>query len=119
MHDGFGTLPDNSTTQSTSLTQSTRSTQSTQPGQTAPSTSRQPNGDSGLTAATKAGIAGALIGGILLGILGALGISYWKRKKEAKAQVEMTDPVGWVESGNPASQVLKTRQCEFESESEP
>ena len=117
MRDGFGTLPDNSTTQSTQLTQSTQSTQSTQPTQTAPSTSRQSN--DGLTAATKAGIAVALIGGILLGILGALGISYWKRKKETKARAEMMDPVGWVESGNPASQVLKTHQCESESESEP
>jgi len=116
MHDGFGTLPDNSTTQSTQLTQSTQSTQSTQPRQTAPSTSRP---DGGLTTATKAGIAVALIGGILLGILGALGISYWKRKKETKARAEMMDPVGWVESGNPASQVLKTHQCESESESEP
>lgn len=112
MRDGFGNLSDGGTqpTQPTQLTRSpqpTQSTQSTQPAQS--------NGDTGLTTATKAGIVVALIGGILLGLLGALAISRWRRRKKSKAQAETSDPVGWAEGGNSTAQILETRQCESES----
>jgi len=94
MQDGFGT----SGTESTQPTQSIQSTQS--------------DGDPGLTAATKAGIALALIGGILLGLLGAFGISYWKRKRKSNTREDMSDPVGRIEGGVPAIQALETHECE-------
>jgi len=61
----------------------------------------------GLTAAAKAGIAVGTIGGILLGILLAIGISYWKKKKRSKARGDTPD---LVEGGTAAAQILETRQ---------
>ena len=49
-------------------------------------TTSQSNGDSGLTAAAKAGFAVAAIGGIFLGLLAAFGIQYWRKlRNESKA----------------------------------
>jgi len=95
MQDGFGTLSGSSK----------NGTQSTQPTQSTDS-----KGDSGLSAATKAGIAVALIGGILLGLLGALGISYWQKRRKSEAQGYPSDPIGAIEGGATIVQTQETRQ---------
>ena len=99
MRDGFGNVSD----QSTQQTQSQEQSQS------------QSNGGSGLTTAAKAGIAVALIGGILLGLLLAIGISYCKRKRQSKCRGHTSDPVERMEGGTSAVQVMETRQCESAS----
>src|SRR5882757_1700058 len=90
MRDGFGNASD----QSQGQTQS------------------QSNGGSGLTVAAKAGIAVALIGGILLGLLLAIGISYWKKKRQSKSRGDTSER---MEGGDSAVQVLETRQCESDN----
>jgi hypothetical protein len=105
MKDGFGTVSDDSTTVTGSDPQPNRQTR----------TEQGSDGDSGLTLAAKAGIAVALIGGILLGLLLAFGISYWKKKRKSKSRGDTSDPVGRMEGGVSAVQVLETRQCESES----
>ena len=74
-------MPDNST-DSDGGAQPPEQTQTQSPEQT----KLQSNGDSGLTAAAKAGIA---VGSIFLGLLAAFGIYYWqKTKKKTKAPVD-------------------------------
>jgi len=92
------TVPDNSTMRDGFGNASDQSQEQTQ---------SQSNGGSGLTAATKAGIAIAVIGGILLGLLLAIGISYWKRKRQSKSRGDTSER---MEGGDSAVQVLETRQ---------
>src|SRR5258706_6385408 len=99
MEDGFGKVADESKG-GAQPTQRTQSPELTQP---------QSNGHPGLTAAAKAGIAVGTIGGILLGVLLAIGISYLKKKKRSKAPGDTSD---LVESGTSAAPILGTRQCE-------
>ena len=118
MRDGFGNLSDQSTqqTQSQEQTQSQKQTQSQSQEQTQSpkQTQSQSNGDSGLNTAAKVGIAGALIGGILLGILLAIGIFYWKRIKKSKSRGNTSNLVERMEGGA-SVQVLETRQRESAS----
>ena len=101
MQDGFGNLSGDS--EGGAQTQERSQSQS------------QSNGNSGLPAAAKAGIAAAFIGGILLGLLMALGISYWQRKRKSKVRGDTSDPVEGMEGGTSAAQVRETRQCESAS----
>ena len=74
------------------------------------------SGDPELTTAAKAGIALGVIGGIILGVLAVLGISYWKRQQKSKSRDKTSDPVERMEEGGaPAVQVLEHRpgKCEF------
>ena len=102
------TVPDNSTMQDGF---GTLSGESNGGAQTQEQSQSQSNGDSGLPAAAKAGIAAAFIGGMLLGLLMALGISYWQRKRASCARGDTSDPVERMEGGASAAQIRETRQC--------
>jgi len=57
---------------------------------------KQPEGQPDLTATTKIAIAGAVVGAVCLGLLGALGIYFWRRRKKHDATL---DPFRKVEGG--------------------
>jgi hypothetical protein len=48
----------------------------------APTSDKKPEGQSGLTACIKMGIATAIIGGLCFGFLGALGIYLWQKRSK-------------------------------------
>ena len=74
----------------------------------------QASGDAGLPAGTKAGIVVAVIGGILLGLLVAFGIFYWRRQKKSRNRYSPLIVMRRVEAGVAAVQVPETRYCESE-----
>ena len=71
----------------------------------------QANGDAGVT---QAGIVVAFIGVMLLGVLVALGTSYWRRQKKPRTRYRALDLIGSMEAGVAAVQVPGTRYCESE-----
>jgi hypothetical protein len=72
------TVPDNATS-------STSTTTSPQSQATAPD--KQPDGQSGLSTSVKVGIATAIVG-IVLGLLGGLGIQFWRKRKSKRRTIK-------------------------------